>query len=136
MTDGQSEACREAMPLSVPDARAKRVCRFCGGQGIPRQNPDGTIDPFVYNFGKEYAHESCIEAHPSGEKAEGGASVKTEEDIVAEFNLLSEQRQQVNGRAQEFVTQRLQALLWVLGRSEREHLLLDKAFLDLAEACW
>lgn len=46
--------------MTVEEARELRVCRVCGGPDLPRQVVPGLIDSFVFNFGKEYAHASCI----------------------------------------------------------------------------
>lgn len=46
--------------MTVEEARKRRVCRVCGGPGGPRQVTPALIDSFVLNYGKEYAHASCI----------------------------------------------------------------------------
>jgi hypothetical protein len=46
---------------SVKDARRNGVCRLCGEKGSPRRTPDGKVDVFVLNYGREFAHRSCIE---------------------------------------------------------------------------
>jgi hypothetical protein len=46
---------------SVRDAQRNGVCRLCGEDGSPRRTPDGNVDEFVLNFGREFAHRSCIE---------------------------------------------------------------------------
>jgi hypothetical protein len=61
--------------LNISEARRLRICRVCRQAAAPRV-PDhlreasgpaivaayerGEIDAFVYNFGEEYAHASCI----------------------------------------------------------------------------
>lgn len=60
MTPARSIAVADGVGLTVGEAREKGVCRICGEKAGAKMNPDGTVDPFVLNFGKEYAHESCL----------------------------------------------------------------------------
>lgn len=46
--------------MTVEEAKQRRVCRVCGGPDSPRQVTPVLIDSFVLNYGKEYAHASCI----------------------------------------------------------------------------
>lgn len=41
--------------LTRDEAYLLGVCRICRGKDSPRRG-----DPFVYGFGNEYAHESCL----------------------------------------------------------------------------
>ena len=45
------------IPIEV--AKRRKVCRLCGEQAEPRRI-DGKIDHFVLDFGREFAHESCL----------------------------------------------------------------------------
>lgn len=47
-------------PLSLDEAHRLRVCRICRGKDEPRSDPSGYRDVFVMNYGKEYAHASCL----------------------------------------------------------------------------
>lgn len=56
-TSGRCRACGcyfndKRYPLVLEVAKALKVCRFC-------RSPERPGDPFVLNFGKEYAHQSC-----------------------------------------------------------------------------
>lgn len=51
---------------AVAKAKERRVCRICGGPDSPRTVP-GKVDAFVYyRFGREYAHQVCIENEDAG----------------------------------------------------------------------
>lgn len=49
----------EESKLTAIEAREKGVCRICKQPANARLNPG---DTFVYNFGREYAHRSCLNA--------------------------------------------------------------------------
>lgn len=42
-------------PYTLKQAKRMRVCRVCGDG-----ETDGPGLPFVYNYGKEYAHQKCL----------------------------------------------------------------------------
>ena len=64
--------------LTVTEARRKGVCRVCGKPDVPRQITPTLIDSFVYDYGKEYAHASCI-ARPMTEVWAGFPSLVIDE---------------------------------------------------------
>jgi hypothetical protein len=45
------------IPIEV--AKRRGVCRLCGEPAEPRRI-DGRVDAFVLDFGREFAHESCL----------------------------------------------------------------------------
>lgn len=45
--------------LSPHDTKRLRLCRICRRKDSPQK--EGFGGSFLYNFGKEYAHEECIE---------------------------------------------------------------------------
>jgi hypothetical protein len=47
------------LALSVKEAQLMGVCRFCKENDLPRV-VDGKNDPFVLDYGVEYAHKSCL----------------------------------------------------------------------------
>ena len=49
--------------VSLREAIDKKICRVCLGPDKPRTF-NGKLDPFVYNYGSEYAHESCLKTMP------------------------------------------------------------------------
>ena len=57
--------CKGWIPVLRADvARERRVCAVC------RQKNPGPLrwgDPFVYQYGKEHSHKSCIDAATEGE---------------------------------------------------------------------
>jgi hypothetical protein len=57
-----------AGPLTVEQAREHKVCRVCRGNNNPR-HIGKFHDSFVLNYGKEYAHRSCLslEAFDAGD---------------------------------------------------------------------
>lgn len=63
------------MPLTLIEAKRLELCRICrcpagpiikgeladlSPNNLTRATEDGTIDPFVLSYGKEYAHASCL----------------------------------------------------------------------------
>lgn len=51
--------------LTREEAHEKRICRICRLTDGPRRLGSGPVentvlDPFVYDFGREYAHASCL----------------------------------------------------------------------------
>lgn len=51
--------------LTRDEAIEQHVCRICREVDAPRRLGDGPVkttvlDPFVYDYGKEYAHASCL----------------------------------------------------------------------------
>jgi hypothetical protein len=47
---------------AVKQAQRDRRCRLCRTEAKARRLRDGTLDPFVLDFGREHAHESCLKA--------------------------------------------------------------------------
>ena len=45
---------------TVDEARRRGVCRVCELEAGPRRIDMNFVDPFVYDYGREYAHASCI----------------------------------------------------------------------------
>ena len=43
------------LPLQLEEAQQRGLCRVCGD---PADSLPG--NPFIYNFGKEHAHELCL----------------------------------------------------------------------------
>jgi hypothetical protein len=56
--DTQVTTAIKELPLSLEEAKEQRVCRFC--RRSEKLNDLPTDRPFVFNFGKEYAHRACI----------------------------------------------------------------------------
>lgn len=48
------------LQLSVKEAQLMKVCRICKEVDSPR-TIDNKTDPFVMNYGEEYAHKSCLQ---------------------------------------------------------------------------
>lgn len=71
-------------PISVEEAKKRRICRICGQPDIPRQVTPTLVDSFVYNFGKEYAHASCI-CEPMTEVWAGFPSLVPDSDNPFKF---------------------------------------------------
>lgn len=44
-------------PCSVKIAKQRKCCRICR-----REDAASPGNPFVFNYGKEYAHSKCVEA--------------------------------------------------------------------------
>lgn len=51
----------ELKKLAIRIAYRRGICRICGGPDHPKRTSSGGIDPFVLNYGEEYAHQSCID---------------------------------------------------------------------------
>lgn len=45
------------MTFTVQEAQSRRMCRICGGPSSPTKE----LGSFVLNYGKEFAHEKCLE---------------------------------------------------------------------------
>jgi hypothetical protein len=65
--------------LTVGEAQQQGVCRICRKIGGARE-VIGKVDPFILNFGREYAHQSCLEreeddGHEVGELNDANATV-------------------------------------------------------------
>lgn len=53
--------------MELKEAKKKRVCRICHQEALAK----GPGDPFVFDFGKEHAHQSCLDwENESGKKIE------------------------------------------------------------------
>ena len=52
--------CGQKIPFTNERARELKVCRLCGEKDSPRKRDDGSVNSFVYDYGKEYAHDSCL----------------------------------------------------------------------------
>ena len=62
---------------SVKNAQRDGVCRLCGEDCASRLTPDGKIDELVVDFGREFAHRTCIER----EKRDIASQVSGEHDV-------------------------------------------------------
>lgn len=87
MCPARSHAKEDGIGLTVGEARSKMVCRICGDKEGARRRPDGTMESFWYGYGKEFAHNDCLEGKLKAVKKEidGGC----DEEGTAYMKLLS-----------------------------------------------
>jgi hypothetical protein len=55
----------ENLQLTLEQAKLMHVCRICKKPDRPL-TIDNKIDPFILNYGEEYAHKSCLEGTANG----------------------------------------------------------------------
>ena len=61
---------RVKLPYLLAQAKSLGVCRICGEPATARIRPNGSLEPFIFGFGKEHAHYDCLCAEAETKQAE------------------------------------------------------------------
>ena len=61
----ETELKKSELKMDVTKAQRLNICRICRQPANPRMVA-GSVDAFVYNFGREHAHASCITKEANG----------------------------------------------------------------------
>lgn len=86
-----SERIRNAAPYPIDVAKRLRVCRICGRRDNATTREDGSTNPFMLEYGKEYAHKDCLAACRTPTREEAIADLRAGKMEVALRYLEQEQ---------------------------------------------